>query len=438
MSTGRRLPTIRYVSTRAGIVVTGTEVLTGRVTDRNGPWLAEQLRLLGVDIAQVVIVGDRPDDVRGALAFLAGSGLDLIITSGGLGPTADDLTAEIVASFQGRPLAMDTELERRIAAIVAELSRGRGWRMDPAATAAATGKQALVPEGAAVLAPVGTAPGLVVPVADGRDGPPVVVLPGPPRELQGMWPEVLDNPTVQVALAARAELRQRTIRLWGTPESELAAALREHKAQFDGLEITTCLRDGELEIVTRYGPTAQPAYDALEAALRASFADTLFSLDGRTVDDVVAEALIERGGTVATAESCTGGLVAARLTARPGSSAYLLAGLATYSNEAKHALLGVPLELIDRVGAVSAEVAAAMATGVRARIGSDVGLGITGVAGPSGGTADKPVGLVHLCVATADRLLPRRIMVPGSRDDVRTRAVAVAMHLLRELLCVAP
>lgn len=419
---------------RASIIVTGTEVLTGRVADRNGPWLAEQLRLVGVDIGQLVVVGDRRDDLHAILAYLAGTGVDLVITTGGLGPTADDLTADVVGAFQGRSSVLDVDLEQRIAAIVARLSTARGWRLDPAATASATRKQALVPVGASVLDPVGTAPGLVVPVADGRDGPPVVVLPGPPRELQGMWPAVLVDPNVQTALADREELRQRTIRLWGTPESELAATLRANETCLDGLEITTCLSDGELEIVTRYRPAAQSAYDALEGALGAAHAHRLFSLDGRTIDDLVADALGDRGLTIATAESCTGGLLAGRLTNRPGSSAYMLGGLVTYSNAAKQDLVGVPAELIDGVGAVSAEVAEAMAQGVRIRLGADVGVGITGVAGPGGGTRDKPVGLVHLCVAGDGASAARQITVPGTRTDVRTRSVLVAMHLIRELL----
>jgi len=422
------------VGTRAGVIVTGTEVLTGRVTDRNGPWLAEQLRQLGVDIAHIVVVGDRPDDLTDALAFLAGNGLDLIVTSGGLGPTADDLTAEIVAAFQGRPLLLDPALEQQICDIVARLVAGRGWRLDEEATAAANRKQALVPEGATAIPPVGTAPGLIIPPAEGRTGPPVVVLPGPPRELQGMWPAVISDPIVRAALADREELRQRTIRLWGTPESELAATLRGLGERIGGLEITTCLRDGELEIVTRYRPDAEPAYDELAAALADEYARTLFSADGRTVDDIVAEALLQQTRTIATAESCTGGLLVARLTDRPGSSAYVLGGVTSYSNEVKQDVVGVSPDLIARVGAVSAEVAEAMATGIRKTLGADVGVGITGIAGPDGGTADKPVGLVHLCVADAERTVPMRIVLPGSRADVRKRAVLVAMHMLRRLL----
>jgi nicotinamide-nucleotide amidase len=419
------------VTARAGIVVTGTEVLTGRVSDRNGPWLAEQLRVAGVDIAQIVVVGDRREDLLQALGFLASS-VDLVITSGGLGPTADDLTAEVVAEFQGRPLELDEALEQRIGDIIARLSAGRGWRTDPLATAAATRKQAMVPHGADVLEPVGTAPGLVVPVADGRTGPPVVVLPGPPGELQPMWPRALEISAIRSALSGREELRQQTMRLWGIPESELAATMRA--LDLRRLEITTCLRDGELEIVTRYGPDAQQAYDSFAAAVGAAHRSNLYSPDGRTIDNIVADTLLERGLTIATAESCTAGLLAGRLTDRPGSSAYVLGGLVVYSNQAKHDLAGVPMELIERVGAVSAEVATALAAGARERLGANVGVGVTGIAGPDGGTPEKPVGTVHFCASTADRSVDRKVRVPGTRADVRARSVTIALQLVRILL----
>jgi nicotinamide-nucleotide amidase len=420
------------VAARAGIVVTGTEVLTGRVVDRNGPWLAEQLRVAGVDVAHIVVTGDRPDDLRAALQFVADNGVDLIITSGGLGPTADDLTAEVVADFQGRPAAVNDEMQRHIGNVVDRLSRGRGWRMEPDAVAAAVRKQALVPRGASVLMPVGTAPGLVVPASD--EGPPVVVLPGPPRELQGMWPATMADPTVVAALTGRVEIRQRTMRLWGTPEHELAATLRDNAAAIAGLEITTCLRTGELEIVTRFPPSAEDSYAAFEKVIKDAYSDTLFSPDGRTVDQVVAQLLLDRKLTIATAESCTGGLLAGRLTDLAGSSAYVMGALTTYSNETKHDLAGVPTELIARVGAVSEEVALALADGARARVGTDIGVGITGVAGPGGGTPDKPVGLVYLCATDGTARVSRRLDVPGSRADVRNRSVVVALHAIRELL----
>jgi competence/damage-inducible protein CinA-like protein len=425
------------VSARAGIVVTGTEVLTGRVTDRNGPWLAEQLRLLGVDVGHVVVVGDRPEDLHGALRFLAGTGVTLVITSGGLGPTADDLTAQVVGEFQGRPSAVDPALEQQIAAVVERLMARRGWRSDPEATAAGVRKQALVPLGATVLDPIGTAPGLVVPPADGREGPTVLVLPGPPSELQGMWPAALATPLTQAALAGAVELRQETVRLWGTLEAQLAATLREHDDELAGLEITTCLRDGELEIVTRFPPSAQPAHDRLAALLAEEYGSTLFST-GPTLDELVAGGFADRGLTVATAESCTGGLLAARLTERPGSSAWVLGGVTAYANSAKEQLLGVPSAVLAEHGAVSPEVAVALADGARRRFGADIGVGITGVAGPGGGTPDKPVGTVHLCVAGPDGRELRALRLPGSRTVVRERSVTMAMHLLRASLVGGP
>jgi nicotinamide-nucleotide amidase len=425
------------VSTRAGIVVTGTEVLTGRVSDRNGPWLAEQLRLLGVDVGHVVVVGDRSEDLRGALAFLAGTGVSLVITSGGLGPTADDLTAQVVGDFQGRPSAVDPALEQRIAAIVERLMARRGWRADPAATAAGVRKQARVPAGATVLDPVGTAPGLVVPPAEGRNGPTVLVLPGPPAELQGMWTAAVAAPPTRAALAGAAELRQETVRLWRTLEAQLAVTLREHEHELAGLEITTCLRDGELEIVTRFPPSAQPAYDRLGAVLAEEYGDTLFST-GPTLDDLVAGGFAERSLTVATAESCTGGLLAARLTERPGSSAWVLGGVTAYANSAKEQLLDVPTEVLAEHGAVSPEVAVALAEGARARFGADLGVGITGVAGPDGGTPEKPVGTVHICLSGPDGRELRALRLPGSRTAVRERSVTMAMHLLRAALVGGP
>jgi nicotinamide-nucleotide amidase len=249
-----------------------------------------------------------------------------------------------------------------------------------------------------------------------------------------MWDAAFADPSVQRALTGREELRQQTIRLWGTPESDLAATLRELAPRLDGLEITTCMRGGELEIVSRYGPDAQPAYEDLSTALHANYPATLFSEDGRSVDQIVADSILAQGLTIATAESCTAGLLAGRLTDLAGSSAYVLGGLVVYSNEAKHELAGVDRALIDSVGAVSPEVAIALAEGARSRLGTDVGVGITGVAGPGGGTIDKPVGLVYLCVVGPDRTIAQRLMSPGSRADVRQRAVAVAMHMIRALL----
>jgi nicotinamide-nucleotide amidase len=426
------------VSARAGIVVTGTEVLTGRVSDRNGPWLADRLRELGVDLAYVQIVGDRREDMDAALRFMAERGMDVVLTSGGLGPTADDLTAEVVARFQGRELALDEALERRIAEIVAPLAK-RWPNLDAAAIEAASRKQAMVPRGATVLDPVGTAPGLVVPPGAGTEGgPTVVVLPGPPRELQPMWAQATETRALQVAIAGATTYRQTTLRLFGMPESEIAETLRV--AERDGvplerLEITTCLKRGEIEVVTRYEPDAEGVYEDLVEIIAERHANTLFSTDGSTVDEIVARRLRERGRTIATAESCTGGLLAARLTEREGASDYVAGGVVVYSNEAKVALAGVPPQLIERHGAVSGEVAGALAAGARERFRADVGVGVTGIAGPGGGTAEKPVGLVWLSIAgPADATVTRSVNLPGGRADIRDRATTVAMHMLLGVL----
>jgi nicotinamide-nucleotide amidase len=414
---------------RAGIVVTGTEVLSGIIADRNGPWLSERLRERGVELAQIVVVGDRPDDLRGALEFLAG--LDLVITSGGLGPTADDLTAEIVGAFAGRAMVLDEALEERILAILRRF-RARWRSYSEEALRAGNRKQAIVPEGATILEPVGTAPGLIVPT----DGPLVVVLPGPPSELRPMWATATETEPLRALLARAGALEQRMLRLFGVPESEIALTLRalqDDGVPLDRLEITTCLRRGEIEIATTFAPDAEHDYEAFAAGVRARHADTLFSEDGASIDELVARLLAAR--SVAVAESCTGGLMAARLTDRAGSSAYVLGGVVAYSNAAKTELAGVPAAMIERHGAVSPEVAAALADGAIARFGAELGIGITGVAGPGGGSEEKPVGFVCFSVAHAGgERVDRALQLPGDRAQVRERSTTVAMHLLRQLL----
>jgi nicotinamide-nucleotide amidase len=418
------------VSARAGIVVTGTEVLTGRVQDRNGPWIADRLLELGVELAHITICGDRPADIAAALRFLADEGVDLIVTSGGLGPTADDMTVAVVSEFCGRELVLDDQLEEKIATILKRL-RARYTDVDFDAVRAANRKQAMVPAGATILDPVGTAPGVVVP---GK--PTVLVLPGPPRELQPMWHTAVKTAALQEAIAGRTEYRQDMVRMFGLPESGLAETLREAQGRIDGfdrLEITTCLRRGELEIVTRYEPDAAPVYAELVDALRKHHAREIFSEDGALVDDQVAALLA--GRRIATAESCTAGLVAARLTDIPGSSAYVAGGVVSYSNEAKSNLLDVDPVLIETHGAVSEPVAEAMALGALHRFGADTAVATTGIAGPGGGTEDKPVGTVCFSVMLADGpRLTRTLLLPGNRSDVRERSTTVAMHLLRRAL----
>jgi competence/damage-inducible protein CinA-like protein len=426
------------VSARAGIVVTGTEVLSGRVSDRNGPWLSERLREVGVDHAETVVVGDRREDMLEALRFLAAQGMDVIVTSGGLGPTADDLTAEVVGGFSGREMVLDEALEERIAEILKPLL-SRWPQLDEEAIRASNRKQAVIPQGATVIEPVGTAPGLVVPPASG-EGPTVVVLPGPPRELKPMWHTARETEAFRAATRGAVTYRQEMLRLFGIPESEIAATLRaaedEAGIPLSELEVTTCLRRGEIEMVTRYEPPAEDAYRALESLIRERHGDTLFSDDGSSIDDQVAALLLGPPlRTIAVAESCTGGLVSARLTERPGSSAYVLGGVTAYSDAAKADVVGVNPELIETHGAVSPEVAGALADGAITRFGADVGVGLTGIAGPDGGTEEKPVGYVCFCVVErgAGRLA-RDLQLPGARVDVRDRSTTVCFHLIRRLL----
>jgi nicotinamide-nucleotide amidase len=426
---------------RAGILITGTEVLTGIISDRNGPWLSERLFEVGVDAQMIEIVGDRPDDLLSALGSMAARGVAVIVTSGGLGPTADDLTAEVVGRFTGRRMVLDPGLEARIEEILRGIMR-RWPDLDPEAVRTSNRKQAMIPEGATVLDPVGTAPGLVVPPLEGG-GPTVVVLPGPPRELQPMWAAARRTEAFRTAIAGAPEYRRGMVRLFGIPESEIASTLRaatEAGLSLEPLEITTCLRRGEIEVATRYQPSAEPEYEALVEFIRARHRHTLFSEDGATVDQQVAE-LLAGGGrspggrTVAVAESCTGGLMAARLTERPGSSSYFAGGVVAYSNHAKVSMVGVDPQLIERFGAVSEPVAEALADGALARFGADYGIGVTGIAGPDGGTERKPVGTVCFSVAAASgERITRTSRLPGNRADVRDRATTVGLHLLRRLL----
>ncbi len=432
------------MSVRAGIVVTGTEVLDGRVRDRNGPWLADRLRELGVDLGYLTIVGDRPQDMERALEFMADQGIDLVLTSGGLGPTADDLTAEVVGRFQGREMVLDEALADRIEMIVRPLLR-RWPNIDPEAIRTGTRKQAMVPKGATVLEPVGTAPGLVVAPSVPADGPTVVVLPGPPRELQPMWSAAIETDALRAAIAGATVYEQQTIRLFGIPESEIAETLRQAEREgieLGKLEVTTCLKRGEIEVVTRYESDAAGVYEEFERLVSERHVDTLFSTDGDTVDVQVAKML--RGNesrpprpprTIAVAESCTGGELTSRLTGPAGASEYVKGGVVVYANDAKVALAGVDPRLIEEHGAVSEQVARALAEGVRARMDVDVGVGVTGVAGPGGGTAQKPVGLVWLSVAGPDSAsITRSVNLPGGRADIRDRTTTVALHMVRRLL----
>ncbi|HEY6671478.1 MAG TPA: competence/damage-inducible protein A [Solirubrobacterales bacterium] len=418
------------MSVRAGILVTGTELLSGYVTDRNGPWISERLADLGVEVAEITVVGDRAEDLEGALRHMREQGLDLIVTSGGLGPTADDLTAEVVGRFAGREMVLDSGMEEKIGQIIARYARRLGF--DPEAVREANRKQAMVPEGATALDPAGTAPGLVVPA----DGQVVIVLPGPPRELQEMWPRALAARAAEEVLGRAQPYRTMSIRMFGIPESELAKALREIEesgVDLDQLEVTTCLRGGELVTDVRHRPGSEEAAEALRAELAERLGRFTYTESGESIEEVVFRLLGDR--TIVAAESESGGLLASRLTLRPGSSQWFAGGVVSYSNASKIELLGVDAKLIEEHGAVSPEVAEAMADGALGRFAADLACAVTGVAGPDGGTEEKPVGYVCFCAKTAGgEKLARDPILPGDRTDVRERSVVVALHLVRYLL----
>jgi nicotinamide-nucleotide amidase len=413
---------------RAVVVVTGSELVRGERTDLNGPFLAGEALRLGLEPARIAIVGDAPAELEATLrAALADA--DAVLVSGGLGPTHDDRTVELVAKALGVGLRVDRELESQIE----EVSRAAAVRLrrDYADFAPGVTKQATVPEGALSLGLAGTAPGLLVPRDDGRV---VVVLPGPPGELKRLWPNALETDAVRALLARTSPPERRVLRLFGVSESAVARALAEAGGDGDGVEVTICARDFEIHVDLVVQPGAGARADELESRFLPPIERWLYGRDERGVEEHVLELCGARGLTLATAESCTGGLVAARLTSVPGSSEVVLGGVVAYANEVKERELGVPAALLEEHGAVSAEVAAAMARGARERLGADVAVSVTGVAGPGGGTAEKPVGLVHVHAEGPDGGLGRELAFPGDRAAIRARSVVIALHLVRTLL----
>jgi len=325
---------------------------------------------------------------------------------------------------------LDEAMQARIGEIVAAFAKR--MKFDPQGLREGTRKQAMVPEGSIPLDPAGTAPGLVVTAGETV----VVVLPGPPRELQAMWPAAVASEPLARLLDRAESLTNASMKMFGIPESTLAKSLREigDDVDLEPLEITTCLRRGaELEIDVRYRTADQELLDGLFAGLRGRHEAHIYTEAGESIDEIVAGLL--SGHRIALAESCTGGKLAGRLTDVAGSSAYVVGGVVAYSDQAKVDLLDVPPELIEAHGAVSPEVADAMAAGAISRLGADIAVAVTGVAGPGGGTDDKPVGYVCICVRTDDgEVLARDPQLPGSREDVRDRSVSVAMHMIRRLL----
>lgn len=406
---------------RAEIVSVGTELLLGQTIDTNASFLARVLAEHGVDLLAKQTVGDNLTRVAAAVR-LALDRADLVITTGGLGPTEDDLTVEAVASAVGVSMVFDQEVADSISRF---FSRRR--RQPPESVF----RQARIPHGAQVVPNRhGTAPGLILLAGGDRT---VFMLPGVPREMEGLVAEGL-RPWLESRVGVEV-IRSRVLRITGLGESAVEELVRD-LIHGENPTIAPLAKLGEVNLrITAKGTPAdvETMLGRAEQGLRERLGDAVFGTDGQTLEEAVATALIERGLTLALAESCTGGVTAARLTDIPGSSAYMLAGYVTYSNEAKVRDLGVPPDLIERHGAVSREVAVSMATGARMRAGADIGLAITGIAGPTGATEFKPVGLIYVAIATADGDRTRELRLgsePGRRA-LRHLASQVALNALR-------
>jgi nicotinamide-nucleotide amidase len=407
----------------AEIIAIGSELLTPDRSDTNSLWLTEKLNSIGIEVKLKTIVGD--DDAR--LEETIKDALKrsrVVIMTGGLGPTEDDITRKVAARALGRRLKLDEKVLEEISARF--LSFGRSMPQ-------INSRQAMVIEAAEVLSnPNGTAPGMYIE----HDNRAVVLLPGPPREMRPMY-----ETFVQPKLAAKAgdvRVVRRVLRVAGMGESALDERIAPVYTQYKNPQTTILFNRSEIEIhLTAQAKTEQEAellLDGLAGQIEERLGHSIFAFRGEKMEEVVGLRLAVGGFTLAVAESCTGGLIAERLTEVPGSSVYFMEGIVAYSNEAKTRTLGVDADLIERYGAVSAEVAEAMAEGVRNRAETDFGLSVTGIAGPGGGSHEKPVGLVYIALADDAHTEHRKLQLPGDRHLIRWRASQAALDLLRRRL----
>jgi len=404
----------------AEIIAVGSELLTPLHVDTNSLYLTEKLNTLGIEVRFKTVVGDRREDLAAAFrSALARS--PLIILTGGLGPTEDDINREVVAELLNRPLHEVEELRQRLQERFARLGR---------AMPANNLRQVLVPEGAEWLDnQQGTAPGIWIE----HDGHIVVLLPGPPRELEPMFdsqclPRLAHH-------AGSQKIRTRVYKIVGLPESDVDQRIAPIYKAYSNPTTTVLATPGAIEVHLRARAASTEEADAalleLGDKIELALGDHVFSSQGESLEEVVGMYLVMRQKTVAVAESCTGGLLAERVTRIPGSSKFFLGGAICYSNELKSTLAGVPPSLIEAQGAVSKPVAQALAEGIRARAGASIGIGITGIAGPGGGTVEKPVGLVFIALADERGTQVREFHFPGPRDRVRLWASQMALEMIR-------
>jgi len=411
---------------KAEIIAVGSELLTPDRLDTNSLFLTEQLNRLGIEVVRKLVVGDQRSQIRDAFREALGR-VELVVSIGGLGPTEDDVTRETVAELLDRKLVRSDAILRGIQARFRRLGRQM-----PEVNA----RQAMVPEGATVLENArGTAPGLWLET----DGHILILLPGPPRELQRMFTE-----QVEPRLATRSSgvrLVKRELRVTGMAESDVEQHIAPIYMRYTEAHTTLLASPGEIQLHLRTwsadAAAAEKLLDEMVERIVLALGENIFTTAGETLEEVVARDLNRNHTTIAVAESCTGGLLAERLTSIPGSSSYFLGGVVCYSNDLKSAWVDVPGELIQAKGAVSTEVALALAEGIRRRSGSTFGLGVTGVAGPGGGSAEKPVGTVHIALAEASGAKGCSLRFPGDRERIRWQASQAALDMVRRYLLYA-
>ena len=411
---------------KAEIIAVGSELLTPDRIDTNSLFLTAQLNRLGIEVTRKTVVGDDLFNLQGAFAD-AMDRSDLVISSGGLGPTEDDRTRDAVADLLGRKLSRDPHVMSKIEARFRQLGR---------TMSEVNKRQAMVPEGADVLENErGTAPGLWL-ESRGRI---VVLLPGPPHELKAMFGAQVEPRIARLSTGVR--LFARELRIAGMGESDVDQRIAPIYTRYNHVQTTILTAPGEIQVHLRAwsgdGPATESVLQQIQESIVLTLGEAVFTTAGESMEEVVGRELTRHQATIATAESCTGGLLAERLTRISGSSAYFLGGVVSYSNSLKSAWVDVPADVIESRGAVSSEVAVALADGIRRRTGATLGVGITGVAGPTGGTPEKPVGTVHIAIADASGSKERGIFFPGDRDRIRWQASQAALDLVRRYFLYA-
>jgi len=405
---------------KAEIIAVGSELLTPDRLDTNSLFLTEELNKIGIEVVRKTVVGDDHDLLSEAFRD-ALNRVPLVISSGGLGPTEDDLTRETVADLLGRKLRRNDDILRYIEGRFRALGRDM-----PQVNV----RQAMVPEGAEILEnPRGTAPGLWLEDGDRA----IALLPGPPRELKPLFREQV-LPRLE-RRASGVRMFSRELRVTGLGESHVEQRIVGIYKRYAEVNTTILAAPGETQIHLRMwtgdAEHAKKTLDEIVSGFAIALTDRIFSQNGSSLEEVIAEELTLHNATISAAESCTGGLLAQRLTSIAGSSSYFLGGLVCYSNELKTAWVGVPAELIQAKGAVSPEVAIALADGIRRRVGSTFGIGITGIAGPGGGSEEKPVGTVHIALSHAGGVKERGVRFPGDRENIRWQASQLALDMVR-------